>query len=76
MIEYILCAGLSFLIGLSVGRHVGRADSRDALIRYVMTVNTMHNIVRQVHEKHGLVEEVDAALREHGIEVRKFKTGD
>lgn len=75
MIEYILIAGFMFGLGIIIGRHIGRQEGRQALMAYMHTVNTLHNIMQLVHEKHGIVDEVAERLREHGIEVRRIHVG-
>lgn len=75
MIEYIMLGGLMLLLGLYVGRHIGRQEGKQALIAYMQTVNTLHNIMQLVHEKHGIADEVAERLREHGIEVRRIRIG-
>lgn len=75
MIEYIILGGLMLLLGLYVGRHIGRQEGRQALITYMHTVNTLHNIMQLVHEKHGIVDEVAERLREHGIEAKRIHIG-
>lgn len=76
MIEFILVGGLMFVLGMIVGRHIGRDEGRRALMQYMMTINTMHNITHIIHLKHGIVQEVEDKLREHGIEIKRIRIGE
>lgn len=72
MIEIIIAAGFSFVLGMLVGHRFGIMVGAKHLALYMRTVSEMHNVVRGVHEKHGIVEEIDDALLKHGIVIKKI----
>ena len=76
MIEIIVALGLALLLGIFIGRAFGLNEGKQALFRYMSTASSLYNVLHEVHEKHGIVEEVEAALRKHGMEVRRIRTGE
>lgn len=73
MIETLIGGGLLFIIGLLVGRNVGRHEGQRATLLYMATVSHVQNIMHTIHEKHGIVDEVRDALRASGIELQRTR---
>lgn len=71
MEEFIMLGGLAFVAGLLVGKHIGDRNGISQLRYYMMSVSGVHNVMRHIHEKHGLTAEVNAELKAAGFEVVK-----
>jgi predicted regulator of amino acid metabolism with ACT domain len=73
MIEAFIGGGLLFIVGMLVGRTIGRQEAHRATVMYMATVSHVQSVMRTIHEKHGITAEVDAALKDNGIEIRQIK---
>lgn len=71
MAEYILLAGLFFVLGMLVGRAYTKAEAAVMFMRQMTVTSTVLSIIRNTLDKHGLQSEVDQELRKAGLAVEK-----
>jgi hypothetical protein len=73
MTESIIIGGLLFIVGMLVGRAIGKLEGHRSVVMYMATVSHVQSLMRAIHEKHGITAEIDAALKDNGIEIRQVK---